>query len=87
VRWVQADALKLQDTLPLIQYTAQNNRLRDESFLWMKAHTKDADRLTTLVQAFKAKVPYGPKYKFGIRVPGNPYQVILLDRSNGNTLW
>jgi hypothetical protein len=86
-RWVQAEAVKLQDPFPLIQYASRKGLIRNAAFAWVKQHTEDADRLITLVNAFKTKVSYGPKYKFGIQVASNPYHAALLDKANGNTLW
>ena len=37
--------------------------------------------------AFKVKVQQGPKYKFGVMVPQNPWQAVKLDRVSGNNLW
>jgi hypothetical protein len=41
-----------------------------------------------MVNAFKAKVDRGPKFKFGIQVPRNPHHAMELDiLMNGTNAW
>jgi hypothetical protein len=85
--WAQADAVRLQDPIPAIQYIKREGLVAKANFVWAQAFLKDGDRLAKMVNAFKVKVDRSPKFKFGIRVPRNPRHAMELDLMNGTNAW
>jgi hypothetical protein len=85
--WAQADAVRLQDPIPAIQYIERAGLTALANFAWVTPFLKDGPRLASMVNAFKAKVAFGPKFKFGLEVPRNPRHALELDVISGNHVW
>jgi hypothetical protein len=81
------EAMKLQDTHPLLQYIFRNGIENKKGFDWAKDMVDESERFEQLARVFKAKVDMGQKIKFGVDVPKNVTHTIRLDRKNGNRLW
>jgi hypothetical protein len=86
-QWAQMEAVKLQDTFPLLQYIFRMHLEDKKFFEWAKGMVDETDHFEQLARVFKAKVERGPIIKFGVEVPKNPIHAIRLDRKNGNRLW
>jgi hypothetical protein len=80
------EAVKLQDTYPLLQYIFRNGLENKKGFDWAKDMVDESERFEQLARVFKAKVDMGPKIKFGVAVPKNATHAIRLDCKNGNRL-
>ncbi len=85
--WAQADAVRLQDPIPAIQYIKREGLAAKTNFQWAQSFLNDGNRLARMVNAFKAKVDRGPKIKFGIEVPRSPRHAMELDTMNGTNVW
>ncbi len=85
-KWVQADALRLAQPFPLMQYVVLNNLEGRVQLAWVKDMVADADRMERMAQGFKTSTNSGPKYKFGIEVPRGTRHASVLDALNGNSL-
>jgi len=86
-KWKPSKHQDNPEAIAIMDNIVNKGLVRNAAFAWVKLHTEDADHLVTLVNAFQAKVSYGPKYKFGIQVASVSYHAALLDRANINTLW
>jgi hypothetical protein len=86
-QWAQMEAVKLQDTYPLLQYIFRNGLENKKGFDWAQDVVDTSKRFEQLARVFQAKVDMGPKIKFGVEVPKNATHAIQLDRKNGNRLW
>jgi hypothetical protein len=85
-QWAQMEAVKLQDTYPLLQYIFRNGLENKKGFDWAQDMVDESERFEQLARVFKAKVDMGPKIKFGVEVPKNATHAIRLDQKNGNRL-
>jgi hypothetical protein len=71
----------------VIQYYIERNSLaRNVNFAWATSYLKDAPILAKLVNAFKAWLERGPKYKFGIEVTKSARHAAQLDKINGTNI-
>jgi hypothetical protein len=66
--------------MPAIQYIKRSELTKHMNFAWVQSYLKDAPRLAKFVNAFKARVERGPKYKLGVEVPKSARHAAELDK-------
>jgi hypothetical protein len=55
-QWAQMEAVKLQDTYPLLQYIFRNGLENKKGFDWAQDMVDESERFEQLARVFKAKV-------------------------------
>lgn len=86
--WEHINTIKQDDPVTLAQY-AKDKKLTDQiGWKWARRYLKNPKRFIRITrQIHLTKRQSGPIYKFGVQVPRNVKEAILLDQQNKNTLW
>ena len=88
ITWESLKEMKLADMMTLAKYAHDNNLINQPGWKWAKKKTKNTKKFLRLAKIFKSQAsPFGPRYKFGVRVPRNREEALILDKINGNHLW
>ena len=80
------DTMIKDDPLTLAQYAQENDLLETPSWKRLKSITNANPNLKRLINKTKTR-PSTPTYQFGIQVPRNVKEALMLDERNGNTKW
>ena len=88
VTWDSAASLQKDDPVILAKYAHDANLTEERGWKWTKRYTKNPKNFIRLAKVFKAQTKnFGPKYKFGIRVPRTVKEALEIDHAEGNTMW
>ena len=88
VTWEPLKEMKLADMVTLAKYAHDHNLVDQPGWKWAKTKTKNPQKFMRLAKIFKSQVnPPSPRYKFGVRVPRNRQEALVIDKINGNNLW
>ena len=69
-------------------YAKENGLLNKPGWKQIKKYTSKAKTLQQLVNNSKQAQCFGQiVYKFGVQIPHNEKEALMLDRENGNTYW
>lgn len=85
----QTMAQLIRDDWPtLVQYAIDNKLLDVKGFRQLRMKAKSKEFLDSRVNLTKVHSPrFSPVYQFGVRVPRNHAEAMMLDKENGNTKW
>ncbi|HSN65751.1 MAG TPA: reverse transcriptase domain-containing protein, partial [Fusibacter sp.] len=84
--WEPLDLIIQDDPLSITKYAEENNLLDKQGWKRLKRYANNKGRISRMIQQLKNKRS-GPKFSFGIQVPRNVKEAMMLDNKNGNTLW
>ena len=86
-KWVQMDAVRLQDPSPVVLFAMERRLLNTPTFHWCRAYISNGSELNEKRQVLAAQTYGAPRFKFGVQLPASVRDAIRLDELNGNTLW
>ena len=86
--WVDLDAVRMQDPLPLVLYANRRKLSSHQDWNWIKPFLKEGggERLEELRLAFAVRST-APHFQFGVEIPKYVAHAFELDRRNNNHLW
>ena len=71
-----------------VEYAEANNLLDKPGWRQLRGKAKSKEYINRNAHATKVHSPrFSPVYQFGVRVPRNHAEAMLLDKENGNTYW
>ena len=89
--WELLETLAIEDPVTCAQYAHDNGLLNTPGFKRFKSYVKRKKKyIRMLRQAQLCKVrthKEGPKFQFGVRVPRNYKEALVLDKPNSNNHW
>ena len=83
-KWMTMDELQLADPFLAVNHVMNNPKIADEDKQWMQSYLSFDEEAVQMVQAHKAAIKEGAKYKFGVEVPASTKKALEMDRKNGN---
>jgi hypothetical protein len=82
--WIKLKDLKVSNPIELAEYAKAHNIHDEPAFAWWVPYT--LHKRDRIIQKVKSKY-WRTTHMFGIRVPKNVDEALLLDEANKNTLW
>ena len=87
ITWEPFDGIFCDDPLSMATYAKENDLLDQPGWKRLRRFTKSKKKYERLVkQAVLKAIRRGPKWKFGVQVPRNHEEAVLLD-GDGKPLW
>jgi hypothetical protein len=83
--WYEMDIIRLESPMLIVEYALQKRLVAKRHFSWVTSFCNENDMEALVLKAKLAGRE--PKIKFGVQVPNNQKQAILLDKANGDDLW
>ena len=88
VTWEPLTIIGKNDPVTCAVYAKEHGLLNEPGWKQFKKYARKAKMLQRLVNNAKRSQKFGQIiYKFGVRLPRNVKEALLLDRENGNTYW
>ena len=85
--WEQMTTIRKDDLIKLSIY-ARNRKLDyQDGWRWARKILKNNKKFSRTVKLLKGQIKHGPKYKFGICVPRNIKEALMLEKMTGTTFW
>ena len=86
--WEPLNIIKADDPVTVAQYVREKGLQGQPYWKWANRYLKNPKKFIRYCrQVYLAKQKHGPIYKFGVRVPRNIKEALLLDKQNKNELW
>ena len=86
--WEALNLMKADDPVTISQYVEKKGLIDKPYWKWANRYLKNKKKFLRLSrQVFLSKQKTGPVYKFGVQVPRNTKEALLLDKQNKNELW
>ena len=86
--WEPLNHVKADDPVTVAKYVEEHGLVNKPYWKWANRYIKNKKKFLRLCrQVFLTHKKYGPTYKFGVRVPRNTKEALLLDKQNQNNLW
>ena len=76
------------DPVTVSMYALRNGLVSTDGWKRCKSHTKNAKKFARMVHQAKLKSYRNqPKYTYGVQIPRDHEEAVLIDEKNGNRLW
>ena len=86
--WEPLNIIGKQDPMTLARYAHDNGMLNIPGWKFLQHTMKHEQFINVILQSMKQHTdPNQVKHKFGIRIPRNYSEALLLDNTNGSTFW
>ena len=80
--------IKADDPITLAKYVEAEGLVDKPYWKWANQYIKNKKKFLRLCrQVFLARKRTGPVYKFGVQVPRNTKEALLLDKQSNSSLW
>jgi hypothetical protein len=86
--WEPLQVIKADDPITVASYVKEKNLQDQPQWRWANQYSKNPKKFIRYCKQMAMPMKKrGPLYKFGVRVPRNVMEALILDKENGNTLW
>ena len=87
--WEPLNMIKADDPVTVAQYVREKGIQGQPYWIWTNRYLTNPKKFIRYCRQVHllVKQKQGPIYKFGVRVPRNIKEALLLDKQNKNELW
>ena len=87
VSWEPVNVIRKDDPVTLATYAKEKGLDNTRGWKWTRSITKNPKKFARMLKIMTGQKKSTKKYMFGIELPRNLKEAIILDKKNGNTKW